>query len=541
MLPPAFCEEVLRSPRARPAASATRSPRCRGRRRAHQMTHDADVRRDPARVDDRGEVEAGEERPGADPALAGEHVLAQRAGARERRDEAEQRAPPTRIAATARRPDGVVPAAISPRPALAAGDQADRRRRRPTTATSIAPTPFSSAGVADEHVVAEAADRAHARALAEVADDQADAERGRSRRSSPRHPPHREGRERRRRRRRRRARSAPRDVAVAGADDDPRRAAADEQRGAHHDRRRSTNWRTLPPRLIERELAVALRRRRTSRARRRPRSGAASARRPRSTKSFVPSMWLSDPVDEVAPVAGRAEAVGGRRRDREPLARRRRRARRRRSRRRSASAASRPNPCAQARADARARRRRGAGGHFAAQAVECWSPAPAAAASSSGAAGARRRSGRARRTRVRNRCFRSVFGTQPDALSASRSFSNRSPLPPIELDPFQGRRRPAKTGRVSRRAAVKEYPLPGLAEYVQCPAVSVTSVVCLPTKPEADERLGHVAAGEHEARLRILVGDHEPVATRRERRDRLAAGLQDERAGRAQRARRASP
>ena len=152
------------------------------------------MRRDPARVDDRREVEAGEERPGADPALPGEHVLAQRAGAGERRDEAEQEPAERASAATAPRPDGFVPATIRSWPT--ALPLISRIAPKATQAArSIAPTPLSSAGVADEHEVAQAADRAHARALAEVADD-ADRPRGRrARRSSPRHPAHRERRE----------------------------------------------------------------------------------------------------------------------------------------------------------------------------------------------------------------------------------------------------------------------------------------------------------------------------------------------------------
>src|ERR1700722_7789604 len=67
------------SPFIRPQAPARRSRDPR-----------PDVRRDPARIDDSGNVEAGEECPRPHAPLPRKHVLAERAGPREGRDEAEQ-------------------------------------------------------------------------------------------------------------------------------------------------------------------------------------------------------------------------------------------------------------------------------------------------------------------------------------------------------------------------------------------------------------------------------------------------------------------
>ena len=229
-------EEVRGSPRAPPAASARTSRRGRGRpRRIRSPTTRCSARSSSCRRRPRCRSRRGTTRRRSVP---GRRARAAAAGRRPRASRRSRAASaPTRIAMHALRPDGVVPAAISPRPASllaigrssAEGDpRGDEQRDHP----------FEQLGVAHEHVVAQAADRAHARALAEVADDQADAEgddRDDHRRAVP---PHRE------RGRDDAARDADErdqrgDVAVARADDDASRAAADEERGAHHERRRS--------------------------------------------------------------------------------------------------------------------------------------------------------------------------------------------------------------------------------------------------------------------------------------------------------------
>ena len=108
------------------------------------------------------------------------------------------------------------------------------------------------------------------------------------------------------------------------------------------------NWRKLPPRLIERELAVP-----PARRQRAEHDADDGEERPGDAclgdEELRALDVVEDPVGEVAPVAGRAEAVGGGRRDAEPLARRRGDHAPRRSRRRRASGASRPTRARRAR------------------------------------------------------------------------------------------------------------------------------------------------------------------------------------------------
>jgi hypothetical protein len=71
-------------------------------------------------------------------------------------------------------PEGVVPAAHSRSRLLPA--IAWRTPKVTHDEWSNAPTPLRKSGISYEHVVTKAADRAHPRPLAEVPDDQADAQ-----------------------------------------------------------------------------------------------------------------------------------------------------------------------------------------------------------------------------------------------------------------------------------------------------------------------------------------------------------------------------
>ena len=121
----------------------------------------------------------------------------------------------------------------------------------------------------------------------------------------------------------------------------PRRAAADEQRGAHHDRAEHE----LADVAAEVDRGVA-RRSAAPRAKRAEHDADDGEERPAGAgcgdEELLALDVVEDPVREVAPVAGRAEAVCGGRRDVEPLAGDSRERPRRRFRRRSASAASGP-------------------------------------------------------------------------------------------------------------------------------------------------------------------------------------------------------
>src|SRR5581483_3269682 len=199
----------------------------------------------------------------------------------------------------------------------------------------------------------------------------------RARRSSPRRPP-----QGQRRRDDAGGDAAEREdageVAVPAPDDDPRRAAADEERRAHHERA-VDELADVAAEVERRVLAVPLRRdvgadHDADDGEERP------PLRARGGDEQVPALEVvHEPARQVAPVAGRAEAVGGRRVDPEPLDDDREHA--------DDDAVHDRGPGQPAEAPARdgadglAGARGGPGGHFAAQAVEWLAalvPAPAA-------------------------------------------------------------------------------------------------------------------------------------------------------------------
>ena len=109
------------------------------RRRSYRPR--SDRRRDPARVDDRrrGRSRRGTTRRRCGPGPRGRAAAAGRRRRASRRSRARARRRGSRHRPSS--PEGVVPAAISPRPSVAAGDRSAGRRTRPTRRRAARPRP----------------------------------------------------------------------------------------------------------------------------------------------------------------------------------------------------------------------------------------------------------------------------------------------------------------------------------------------------------------------------------------------------------------